>query len=79
EHLADALARVVAPHGLDARAEGPCIVVDGPAVDPFETGRYVGQLVVALRAEGYAAAVRRTGDGAVLEVSAATAYQGLPR
>lgn len=75
--VADALDRMGSAPGIAASLDGSLIRLRGD--DPFELGVYAGQLLVALRAEGLTASVRRTAHVAVLEPSLAAPYEGIPR
>jgi coenzyme F420-0:L-glutamate ligase/coenzyme F420-1:gamma-L-glutamate ligase len=75
--VAEALARVTPPSSVDVESSDETVTVAGR--DPYELGMYVGQLVVALRAEGLAAVADRTTDGVLVRVCVAEPYQGIPR
>lgn len=78
EQLADALERVGVPVGLQVSGpEAARVAVRG--TDEFQLGMYVGQLLVALRAEGLAADVRRDPDCVTLTVSQSAPYEGTSR
>ncbi|WP_134322657.1 coenzyme F420-0:L-glutamate ligase [Cumulibacter soli] len=75
EQITDAIARVRAPAGIRAAVAGSAVSVRGD--DEFALGIYVGQLVVALRAEGLAAELTRVAEGADLRLAQAAPYEGI--
>lgn len=75
--VADAVQRMQPAPGIETAVQGSSIRVR--CDDPFERGLYVGQLLVALRAEGLTAVVTRTAHGATLETALAAPYAGTPR
>lgn len=78
ELLVDAaVARMGEEPGMATTREGTSVRVR--CGDPFELGVYTGQLLVALRAEGLAADVTRTGDEVRIDACPAAPYEGMPR
>lgn len=74
EQIADALERTAPPAGVEAIVDGFQVMARG--ADDFGLGLYVGQLVVALRAEGLATDVRRDAGGVALTVAQCAPYEG---
>lgn len=77
EQLAEAVERAVPPPGIRVSVEGPKVVLCG--ADDFALGLHVGQLLVALRAEGLAADVRHEPGEVTLIVSQCAPYEGTTR
>lgn len=75
EQVHDALERCTAPDGVRAGVDGARVVLGG--TDEFELGMYVGQLLVALRAEGLAAGVRREPGTVALTLTQCAPYAGI--
>ncbi len=71
-----ALAAVPEVDGVATAYSAPTITVKS-SIDSFETGIYVGKLMVALRAEGLAGTVVSL-DPVRIETAVAAAYQGRP-
>lgn len=77
QRVADALGRLQPSSVVEAGAEGTTVTVR--CGDSYELGQFVGQLLVALRAEGLAGTPERAGDTVVVRTSAAAPYEGIRR
>lgn len=74
EQVTEALERVEPPPGVEIERDAARVVVRG--TDDYLVGLHVGQLLVALRAEGLAADVRRGSDHVALTLSQSMPYDG---